>query len=435
MLTWLRIVLSLVALLLTSTLARADVVLRWNDLATRTAASSLPPLPPPQIPPAPPIPPQSPFAQGRTLAIVQLAVFEAVNAVTGDYEQYIGIVAPVNTSAEAAAITAAYRVLKTYFPTAPLIDDARTADLAAIPDGAAKTNGIDTGERAAAALLAARQNDGSAPLTVSPVGPPVAGVWQVTSPPGCSATATGGSFYNWQNVKPFGVPDVRAFMPGPPPLLTSTAFAKAFNEVKRVGAIHSTERPAERADVARFYAATSPTYAFNQVARQIADARHDSLSENARALALLNMATSDSLVASFATKYHYNFWRPENAIRFTGDYGNKKVDDPDPNYLPYITTPCFPSYPSNHASGSNGAAEVLRRLYGEGGHTITMTNPLNPTIANLTFHYQTFNEICNDVDDARIYGGIHFRFDQEAGNDLGRSVATYVYKNNLQKVH
>src|SRR5689334_7435118 len=115
MLTRVRIVLSIVALLLTSTLARADAVLRWNDLATRTAASPLPPLPPPQTPPAPPIPPQSPFAQARTLAIVQLAVFEAVNAVTGDYRPYIGIVAPVNTSAEAAAITAAYRVLKTYF--------------------------------------------------------------------------------------------------------------------------------------------------------------------------------------------------------------------------------------------------------------------------------------------------------------------------------
>ena len=107
---------------------------------------------------------------------------------------------------------------------------------------------------------------------------------------------------------------------------------------------------------------------------QMAEAEHRSISDNARALALLNMATSDSLVASFAAKYHYNFWRPETAIRFLGDYGNSKTP-PDPAYVPFISTPCFPSYPSNHASGSNGAAEILRRVYGEGGHTITLTNP------------------------------------------------------------
>ena len=168
--------------------------------------------------------------------------------------------------------------------------------------------------------------------------------------------------------------------------------------------------------------------------RQVATAEQRSLSDNARALALLNMATSDSLVASFSTKYHYNFWRPENAIRFLSDYGNPKTP-PDPTYVPFISTPCFPSYPSNHASGSNGAAEILRRVYGEGGHAILITNPFNAPVANLQFPYSTFNEMCDDIDDARVYGGIHFRFDQVAGNRLGREIATYVYKHNLRKAN
>ncbi len=155
------------------------------------------------------------------------------------------------------------------------------------------------------------------------------------------------------------------------------------------------------------------------------------MSENARALALINMAINDSLVASFLNKYHYNLWRPETAIRAGDTDGNSKTDS-DPGFLPFIATPCFPSYPSNHASGSNGGAEVLRRLYGAGGHSITLSNPAVP---NLTLHYTTFKQITDDVDDARVYGGIHFRFEQVGGVRLGREIATSVYKNNLRPVH
>jgi hypothetical protein len=411
-------VIVLSALLAWPAAARADVVLDWNELTIQTLVTQG----------------QNPFAQARFAAIVQLAVFEAVNAITGDYDPYVGIVAPANSSPEAAAIAAAYRILKTYFPAAPLIDDAHTSALAAIPAGAAKDNGIVTGELAAAALIALRANDNASPLTVSPIGLPEAGVWQLTLPPGCATTASGGSFYNWRDVTPFGVPDVAPYIPGPPPALTSSAFTKDYNEVKRVGSSTSVDRPVDRSNVARFYAASSPTLVFNLAARQIAAAQSRSLSENARALALLNMATNDSLVASFATKYHYNFWRPENAIRFSESFGNSKIES-DPAYVPYITTPCFPSYPSNHASGSNGAAEILRRVYGEGGHVITITNPFNAGVAALTFNYTTFNQICDDIDDARVYGGIHFRFDQVTGTKLGREIATYVYKNNLRKAN
>jgi len=418
-LTRFRVAVALVALLSSSAIARADVVLTWNEQAVKTFIGQG----------------QSPFQQGRYVAIVQLAVFEAVNAITRDYEPYIGVVAPVGASVDAAAATAAYRVLKTYFPMAPDIDALYTSSLAAIPAGTAKTNGIATGEAAAQAMIAKRVGDHSSPLMMGPppVMPPVAGVWHLTLPPGCAVTATGGANYNWKDVTPFGITSVLDYVLPPPPGITSNEFAKAYNYVKSVGAANSTQRPPDRSDVARFYAATSSAYVFNLAARQVSQAKDFSISENARMLALLNMASSDSLVASFYNKYLYNYWRPENAIRFDQDFGNKKVE-PDTSYVPFITTPCFPSYPSNHASGSTGAAEVLRRVFGEGGHSITMTNPLNAGIANLTFTYTTFNQILDDINDARVFGGIHYWFDQVAGNKLGREIATQVYKDNLRKL-
>jgi len=416
--TRLRTVVTIVALLVCSPIAaRADVVLDWNAIAVPTTAT------------------QGPFAQARFLAITQLAVFEAVNAISGDYEPYLGtIVAPAGASADAAAVAAAYRVLKNYFPLAPGLDSAYAASLALIPDGPAKSGGIATGEAAAATMIALRVGDGSSPPQFYLPESIDSGVWQLT--PSCPVT--GGVAFQWQNITPFGVRSIAGsqawiaqFAPVPPPALTSQRYARDYNEVKRVGDVSSdlTERPQDRADAARFYAASSPSFVFNLAARQVAAAEGTSLSENARALALLNMASNDSLVASFWTKYHYNLWRPETAIR-EGDLDGNAKTDADPTFMPYILTPCFPSYPSNHGSGSNSAAEVLRRVYGAGGHAITIANPAVP---GLTFYYTRFSQITDDISDARVYGGIHFRFDQDAGADLGRDVATYVYKHNLRR--
>jgi hypothetical protein len=399
--------------------ARADVVLDWNAIAVSTLVSQG----------------QSPFAQARFMSITQLAVFEAVNAVTHDYKPYLGtIVAPARASAEAAAVAAAYAVLKFYFPGDPNLDGLYATSLAAIPNGAAKTGGIATGQAAAQQMILHRVNDGSSPAQFYLPESTDPGVWQLT--PSCPPA--GGVNFQWQNVTPFGVPStpgsqdwIAPFALAPPPELTSRRFARDFNEVKRVGNVSAslTDRPQDRADVARFYAATSPAYVFNFAARQVATAEGSSLSENARTLALLNMASNDSLVASFWTKYHYKFWRPETAIHDAAEDGNARTG-PDPSYAPYILTPCFPSYPSNHGSGSNGASEVLRRVFGNGGHHITMENPAVP---GLSFHYTRFSQITDDISDARIFGGIHYRFDQEAGAELGTDIATYVYKHNLRR--
>jgi hypothetical protein len=407
--TRLRAIVTIGVLLSSPAIARADVVLEWNAITVATLIGQG----------------QNPFSQARFAAITQLAVFEAVNAITRDYEPYVGILAPAGASAEAAAVAAAYRVLKNYFPLAPNLETYRDASLAAIPDGNAKTYGIETGEKAAKALIDLRANDGSSPATNFTPGPPDPGVWQTT--PSCPPA--GGILYQWQNVTPFGIPGVAQFRPGPPPTLTKSRYTKDYNEVKKFGSLTSADRKQDRTDVARFYAASSPTLVFNSAARQVATAEHRSLSRNARDLALLNMSTSDSLVVSFSTKYLYNFWRPETAIR-AGDTDDNPRTKPDINFAPLILTPCFPSYPSNHASGSTGSAEVLRRLYGADGHDITMSNPAVPGI---TFHYTTFRQITDDIDDARVFGGIHFRFDQEGGARLGRDVAAWVVKHNLRR--
>jgi hypothetical protein len=407
----------LVTLWFGSTVARADVVLDWNAIAVSTAVANK----------------ANPFAQARYAAIVQLAVFEAVNSITGQYQPYLGTMTRrPGASAEAAAIQAAYHVLNYYFSagSGTVLTPAYTKSLLLVPDGPAKDGGILAGDEAAAAVIALRMNDGasSQPQTKVP-GAPVPGEWQATI--SCPINPNGvavGIAFQWQNMTPFGIPRASDFLLPPPPALTSDKYADAYNEVMAVGSKTSTLRPPDRANVALFYAASSPTQVFNQAAQQVAQQQGRSLSENARALALINMAMNDSLVASFLNKYHYNFWRPETAIH-AGDSDGNPDTVADPNFVPFVTTPCFPSYPSNHGSAGNGAAEVMRRLYGEGGHSIALTNPAVPTIV---LQYTSFRQITDDISDARVYGGIHFRTDQDAGARLGKAVGKAVYKNNLR---
>jgi hypothetical protein len=404
------------ALLLTvPTAVRADVALDWNLIAIRTTNG------------------QNPFFQARFVAITQLAVFEAVNAVNGGYQSYLDppIAANSDASADAAVIAAAHRVLVTYFPgSAAVLDADRAASLAAIRDGAAKDAGIAIGEAAAQAMIALRTGDGSAPKPLYVPTSALPGEWQLTPTPAGAPPCVGGLFTQWPTLKPFGIANATDFMPGPPPELSSNQYAKDYAEVKRVGDINSVARPTDRADVARYYASASPSYVLNMAARQLSTARGDSLSENARALAILNMAISDGLVVSFAAKYHYLYWRPVTAIRLGDTDGNPKTQV-DPVFTPYIATPCFPSYPSNHASGTNSGLEILRRVYGAAGHWLSLPHH---TLA-MTMSYTSLEQISDDVDDARVYGGIHYRFDQEAGGRLGREVATYVYKHNLRKTN
>lgn len=409
-------------------MASANVVLDWNAIAARTVLVG-----------------HNPFSQARLMSIVQLAVFEAVNAITGEYEPYLhgddAIAAPEGASAEAAAIAAAHRVLKTFFMSNTAIDTDRANALAAIPDGQAKTDGIAVGEAAAAALLALRANDGSSPAAFYLPTSSANGEWQTTpSCPAADLPNAGGQLYQWQHVTPFGISDPADFLLPAPPSLTSNQYTKAYNEVKTVGHADadSTARSTDRAEVARLYGATSPAFALSMVARQILATRDGSLAEHARALALIMMGSNDSLIASFYNKYHYNFWRPETAIQRGATDGNAKSEG-DMGYVTFINTPCFPSYPSNHASGTNAGLEMMRRLFGAAGHDITVTNTVpalrSLPMATIARHYTELKQIADDVDDARVYGGIHYRFDQDGGNALGRAVATEIHQNYLRPVH
>ncbi|MGH9369920.1 MAG: vanadium-dependent haloperoxidase [Vicinamibacterales bacterium] len=213
----------------------------------------------------------------------------------------------------------------------------------------------------------------------------------------------------------------------PPPSLERHKYSKDYDEVRKVGGMNSLERPQDRADVARFFAVVPPSL-WNMVAAQIAATHRLSLAETARAFALVNMAMLDASIATFDTKYHYNFWRPETAIR-AGDADGIARTEGDPSFVPFITTPCFPSYPSAHAALSGAAREVLERLFGRRPRAITLSTPAVPGV---TLHYTRLKEITDDIDDARVYGGIHFRFDQEAGTEQGRRVGAYVYEHNLR---
>ncbi|MBA2306478.1 MAG: vanadium-dependent haloperoxidase [Acidobacteria bacterium] len=398
--------------LLTASSARADIVLDWN--ATMRAVIN-----------------QPPFPGARSAAITQLAVFEAVNAIVGDYESYLGqsIPAPAGASAEAAVAAAAHKALITLFPAqSSTLNAALAASLATIEDGPAESDGVAVGVAAAVAVLALRTNDGAAvPESYLPPASAGPGDWLLTG----NCPASGGSFAHWARVTPFVLDSADRFRPGPPPHLNGGKYRKDFNEVKAVGEINSVLRTQDRTDVAHFYARYSPVTWANVAAAQVATIEGDSLSENARAFALLNMALSDAAVATFEAKYYYKTWRPETAIHLADTDGNAKTE-PDPAYKPLVNAPCFPGYPSNHATLSYAAREVLERLYGPQGHDITLATALLPGVV---LNYTAFKQITEDVDDARVYGGIHFRFDQDAGAKLGTKIGAYVVKNSLRVVH
>ena len=399
---WSHTLTILAALISISGTSRADAVLDWNEIAMSTL----------------------PASDTQSVTITQLAVFEAVNAITQDYEPYLGTVsAHPGASAEAAAIVAAHGVLRHYAPTkAADLDAAREISLAAIADGAAKKAGIRTGKAAAQAMIELRANDGSTPPAFYQPTSSEPGEWQLT------ANCSQGVLLHLGDVTPFGIKRASHFRADPPPSLHSIRYAIAYNEVKRVGGVDSTARPQDRADVARFYAAVVSGATWNPVARQLAIAQGGSLADNARALALVNVAMSDALVAVFDSKYQTPFWRPVTAIH-AGDADGNRMTRADPNFEPsVITTPCHPSYPSAHASGSYAARAVLEHIYGRKNHLIELSTAAVPDVI---LQYTRLDQITSDIDDARVYGGIHFRFDQQAGARQGWRVGEYVTHHNL----
>ena len=316
------------------------MVLQWNLIAVQA------------------IGPTAPFPSTRAMATVQLAVFEAVNAITHRYEPYLGIVpAPDGASADAAAVTAAHDTLLWLFPAQQsFLDGKQTESLGAILDGKAKDDGIVVGGAAATAMIANRNNDGSqTPMFYTPTST-APYEWQPT--PSCaSAPANGrGLFFHWQFVKPFGVESASQFRAEPPPEITGGKYAKDLNEIASVGAINSTVRTEHEADVARFYAAQPPHRGWNLVARQLASARADEITRTARMLAMLNMSLADGHITVFETKYHYRGWRPETAIQRAAKMATTRRP---PTRIGALTSPrhAFPVTPPRTGSAAAPARD------------------------------------------------------------------------------
>ena len=301
---------------------------------------------------------QSPFASARFAAITQLAVFEAVNAITGEYRPYLGTIsAPAGASAEAAAAAAAHGVLEADFPAKA------AALLAGADSGWTCEDQWDCHRRSGrcgdGGAARGRRVGRRAVLPADFLGPRAVAVDAVLSST------------RWNLVSLAERHAVRR--PGRPSIPDQAKVAQFAAQLRAVGAVNSALRSADRADVARFYAIFSPVAWANSALQQVAGPLGESLTANARALALVNMAISDASVASFAAKYHYTFWRPETAIH-EGDVDGNHKTSADPFYVPYIVAPCFPGYPSNHASLSGAAREVLESLYGADGHDITFSS-------------------------------------------------------------
>src|SRR5688572_13281339 len=332
------------------TLMAADVVLEWNSVALEVTKT----LPGAQI---------TPPRQLRMLAMVHGAVFDAVNSVERDHKPYLLKAKAARwASPEAAAAVAAHDVLVGLFPSKQTdFDNALTASLAGVPDGRAEDAGAAAGRAAAAAMLAARQDDGiDDPVTYTPGTGPEA--WQPT-PPGFAAPLLPA----FATMEPFVIHSPRHFRAAPPPAITSDAFEQAFEEVKAIGSATSATRTADQSAIARYWAGPlgtiQPPGHWNRIARTVATAEENSLAENARLFALLNLGMCDALIASFDTKYTYNYVRPVTAIRNAATDGNPDTAA-DPAWTPLLGTPGHPSYTSAHSTVSSAAATVLGGFFG-----------------------------------------------------------------------
>jgi membrane-associated phospholipid phosphatase len=371
-----------------------------------------------------------PLYLAREAAIVHAAIFDAVNAIDRSYTPFFADVkASHGASIEAAAAQAAHDTLVVLSPAHQATFDATlAADLAGIPPGRAR-QGIAVGRAVAQQILDWRSTDGSGEtVDYQPGSDP--GDWQPTPPAYAPAVAP-----QWGQVVPFCIPSDSEFRPPPPPDLTDAEYTAAFEEVKSLGAAGSTTRTAEQSDIAQFWYGTAGTYTsvgyWNQIAREVAVQRGDSIVQNARLFALLNLAQADSYFAIWDAKYTYDFWRPVTAIRAADTDGNPDTE-PEATWTSFKGTPPFPSYVSGHSGHSAAAAAVLAAYFGTDDVAFTLSTDSLPGV---TRSYESFSAAAHEVSDSRVYAGIHWRFDVTAGEDLGYEVGNYVAANWLLPVH
>jgi PAP2 superfamily len=382
--------------------SHADAVTDWNVIALNAT----------EVPP-------NAILQSRVLAIVHGAVYDAVRAVDRKSSAYaVDLGAPADTSVDAAVAAAAHGVLVRLAPAQrAMVDAALDAALARIADGRSKTEGIRLGSQIAEKIVAVRSADKSdVQIVFTPK--PGAGLYQLTPPHSMAAILP-----HWGGVTPFVLRSRSGLEFKGPPGITSAEFARDFDEVKSVGARSSRTRTADQTAAAIFWTVQTgvPWFA---AARAASAEKRLSVSENARLFAVLSMATADSQIVGFEEKYKRLHWRPITAIRAAAGLGIPTLEG-DPSWEPLLVTPPQPDYPSAHAIFSGAAESVLRAFFGGDDVNVSVTFPA-PFGVNRT--YRKFSEMAEEVDNARVWGGIHFRSAVKDGSDIGRKIGTIVVR-------
>jgi hypothetical protein len=358
----------------------------------------------------------------RDLAIVQTAIFDAVDAIDHTARPFlVHAHARADASPVAAAAAAGLFTAAALFPTdTALFQAAYQASLAGIPDGRAKTDGLAVGRFVAERTLISRVTDGAnAVVDYTPGSAP--GDWR-PAPPAFAPAQTP----QWPDVRPFALRSGSQFRPPPPPALDSPQYAAAFNEVKDFGRVDSSVRTAQQTEVARFWEGKAgtpqvPGY-WNEIAESAAASQGNTLDQDARLFAQLNVALADAIIGHFDAKYTYNRWRPITAIRLADQAGNPATVA-DPTWTPLLGTPPNPSYVSGHAAASGAAATVLAHFFGTDNIGFSVTSE---DLKGVTHSFTSFSAAASEAENSVVWGGIHFRFDVTAGNALGQSVAQFV---------
>jgi len=414
--------------------AAADEVFDWNVAGFEATATGG----------------QNPIVMSRTMAMLHLAVHDALNAIDRRYEPYLYEGRAEPAAAPPAAIAAAARdVLVGVIPAwgkpeqrakaMTMVDNAFAAALAKVPDGVGKTAGITVGQKAAAAMLAARNTDGSsAPAQFVPgtgpaqwrphpnpvpANPPIAdpefavGNWPALLP-------------QWGQVTPFMMATPWQFrLPGPP-ALTSAQYARDYEEVKKLGGKTSAARTAEQSEIARYWYEGSPQ-GWSRITR-IVGAQHGlDRWDNARLLALVNAVIADGYIAGADTRYLYKFWRPVTAIRAADTDGNDATAA-DSTWETYLNTPPLPDYPSTHSVASGAASAVLARFF-DGDDDVAFTMTSGPPFGGITRSFKSFSQASRENAESRIYAGIHFRSACTDGIKLGEQIGRRAFAQYLQR--
>jgi membrane-associated phospholipid phosphatase len=387
------------------------MVLRWNEILCQVVRTDRT---------APPM-------AARNMAIVHVAIYDAVNAIyRTHYMYYTDVVPAPGTSPEAAAAAAAYGTLSQLYPQQKeSLDREYAASLAALPAGAGRDAGADLGLFVARKVLAWRSTDGSTAQSEYRL-KKIPGLWQPTPPAFAPALLP-----QWGRVAPFAMrPDTR-FYPPAPPALASAAYTRAFHEVLTLGGRDNSARTPEQTEIALFWAdgdgTVTPVGHWNQIAQTVALSRGHTLAENARMFALLNLGLADAGTLCWLIKFHYGYWRPVTAIPEAALDGNPQTA-PDPNWTPLIVTPPFPSYTSGHSTFSGAAAAVLADFCGTDQVTFSSTSGGLPGV---TRQFTSFSAAAAEAGQSRIYGGIHWQFDNVEGLTCGRNLGHFVTRHYL----